>query len=211
MCLLGLQGVMRGRVVRTTITDHKARWPLCTGQVAIPRRRPAVGQECQGEERARGADDEALCRPDFKQAEDRSQCTCPVGKRLYRNGSNCTINGYAATKYTGAERDCVPCAERRRCLRTPDRTKVRQVAFFGGMRESSALHTARLKRRIDSDQGKQMIGARFSTVEPVFGNLRHNKRLDRFMLRGRTKFDGQWKLYCMVHNIEKLGRHCYAN
>lgn len=29
-----------------------------------------------------------------------------------------------------------------------------------------------MKRRIDSDQGKQMIAARFATVEPVFGNLR---------------------------------------
>ena len=56
-----------------------------------------------------------------------------------------------------------------------------------------------------------MIGARFATVEPVFGNLRHNKRLNRFTLRGRTKVDGQWKLYCMVHNIEKLGHQGYAN
>jgi hypothetical protein len=54
-----------------------------------------------------------------------------------------------------------------------------------------------MKRRIDSDQGKQMIAARFATVEPVFGNLRHNKRLARFTLRGRIKVDGQWKLYCM--------------
>lgn len=68
-----------------------------------------------------------------------------------------------------------------------------------------------MKRRIDSDQGKRMIGARFAKVEPVFGNLRHNKRLDRFTLCGRSKVDGQWKPYCMVHNIEKLGHHGYAN
>jgi hypothetical protein len=56
-----------------------------------------------------------------------------------------------------------------------------------------------------------MIAARFATVEPVFGNLRHNKRLGRFTLRGREKVDGQWKLYCLGHNIEKLGHHGYAN
>ena len=39
-----------------------------------------------------------------------------------------------------------------------------------------------------------MIAARFATVEPVFGNLRHNKRLSRFTLRGKAKVDGQWKL-----------------
>ena len=56
-----------------------------------------------------------------------------------------------------------------------------------------------------------MIAAHFATVGPVFGNLRHNKRLARFTLRGREKVDGQWKLYCLVHNIEKLGHHGYAN
>ncbi|WIM06172.1 MAG: transposase [Candidatus Nitricoxidivorans perseverans] len=44
-------------------------------------------------------------------------------------------------------------------------------------------------------------------AEPMFGNLRHNKRLNRFTLRGQKKVDGQWKLYCLVHNIEKLAHH----
>ena len=52
--------------------------------------------------------------------------------------------------------------------------------------------------------------AGFATVEPVFGNLRHNKRLIRFTLRGRIKVDGQWKLMCLMHNIEKLAHHGYA-
>ena len=42
------------------------------------------------------------------------------------------------------------------------------------------------------------------TVEPVFANLRHNKGLDRFTLRGRDKVAVQWRLYCLVHNIEKI-------
>jgi len=27
--------------------------------------------------------------------------------------------------------------------------------------------------------------------------------LHRFTLRGKAKVNGQWKLYCMMHNIEK--------
>lgn len=96
------------------------------------------------------------------------------------------------------------------CLRTPDTTKTRQVAFFQGKRDSEERYTERMKRRIDSDTGKRMITARFATVEPVFGNLRNNQRLHRFTLRGRAKVDGQWKLYCLVHNIEKLAHHGYA-
>ena len=57
------------------------------------------------------------------------------------------------------------------------------------------------------DLAKLFYGGRFAKVETVFGNLRHNKRLNRFTLRGKAKVDGQWKLYCMVHNIEKLANY----
>ena len=44
----------------------------------------------------------------------------------------------------------------------------------------------------------------------MFGNIRHNKRLARLNLRGREKVITQWHLYRMVHNIEKLANHGYA-
>ena len=71
-------------------------------------------------------------------------------------------------------------------------------------------HIDRMKQRIDSDEGREMITRRFATVEPVFGNIRGNKRVDRFTLRGREKVDGQWKLYAMMHNIEKMAHHGYG-
>ena len=37
--------------------------------------------------------------------------------------------------------------------------------------------------------------------------MRYHKRLDRFTLRDRKKVDGQWKLYTLVHNIEKLAHY----
>lgn len=138
-------------------------------------------------------------------------CTCPAGKPLYRNGTNCIHNGHLATKYSGTLRDCLPCEQRARCLRTPEKTKVRQVAFFRGKAAATEESpTDRMKRAIDSEEGKARYGRRFATVEPVFGNLRHNKRLDRFTLRGQKKVDTQWKLYCLVHNIEKLAHHGYG-
>ena len=72
------------------------------------------------------------------------------------------------------------------------------------------------KKAIDSPEGRARYGRRFATVEPVFGNIRYNKGLDRFTLRGQTKVDiyarrgTQWKLFCLVHNIEKLAHHGYA-
>jgi hypothetical protein len=55
-----------------------------------------------------------------------------------------------------------------------------------------------------------MITRRVATVEPVFGNQRGNKPLCRFSLRGQQKVDGQGKLYCLMHNIEKLAHHGYG-
>lgn len=65
----------------------------------------------------------------------------------------------------------------------------------------------RMKLKIDSDQGRHVYSQRLSTVEPVFGNINTNKKLNRFSLRGKAKVNAQWLMYCMVHNIEKIQRY----
>ena len=138
-------------------------------------------------------------------------CVCPAGKALYRAGRDIITRGYVADHFRGAKGVCGPCPLRAQCLRTPETTPTRQVAFFRGKAAGTPeTHTARMKRRLDTPEGRAQYGRRFATVEPVFGNLRANKRLDRFTLRGRAKVDAQWKLYCLVHNIEKLAHHGYA-
>jgi len=74
----------------------------------------------------------------------------------------------------------------------------------GRTETAGPTHTARMQARIDSPAGREAYGQRFTTVEPVFGNVRANKPLDRFTLRGRTQVNGQWTLYCWVHDIEEL-------
>ena len=146
-----------------------------------------------------------LYRPeDFRVAQDHSHCICPAGRKLYSNGSACTINGRSAHKYTGSQAGCGPCEQRHMCLRHPQRTVVRQVAIFKqGQRSPNDLLEA-MRQRIDSPEGRKLYSQRIGTVEPVFGNIRHNKRLNRFTLRGSKKVGTQWRLYCLVHNIEKL-------
>jgi transposase len=143
-------------------------------------------------------------------------CICPAGKSLYRKGKNLVVGNLIGEQFRGAKRDCVPCPLRARCLRHPEKTLTRQVMFFTGRiaqprkRKTRESHTARMKARIDTPEGRAHYAARFGVVEPVFGNLCYNKDLTRFTLRGRTKVDGQWKLFCLVHNIEKLARLAYA-
>lgn len=146
-----------------------------------------------------------LYRPeDFKVSEDQSHCICPAGRKLYSNGSGCTINARQCHKYTGSQSGCGPCEHRSRCLRHPERTAVRQVAIFKKNQNSPNEVLEAMKQRLDSPEGRRRYSQRIGTVEPVFGNIRHNKRLNRFTLRGRRKVGVQWRLYCLVHNIEKL-------
>ncbi len=141
---------------------------------------------------------------DFVVADDQSYATCPAGNKLHRNGSNCTIGGYAAVKFRAPASACMDCPLRSKCLRKPDKTKYRQVAVL--TRKVTQTHTQTMRARIDSALGRQQYGRRLGTVEPVFANIRHNKRLNRFTLRGRHKVDGQWKLFALVHNIEKWAK-----
>jgi hypothetical protein len=148
---------------------------------------------------------------DFDYDPEAGTCRCPAGKMLYQNGSNCNHNGHLAVKFQGALRDCGPCTQRDKCLRKPETTPTRQVSFFYGKAPGGKTsYTDIMKRAIDSERGRALYGRRFATVEPVFGNIRYNKGLDRFTLRGQRKVDTQWKLFCLVHNIEKLAHHGYG-
>lgn len=149
---------------------------------------------------------------DFRPANDMSYCLCPAGQRLHRNGKNVVIDGRVGTKFKGSHRSCRDCPLRAQCLRHPDRTPYRQVVFFRGFHpDRPEKHLDRMKRKIDSDVGRHRYSRRLGIIEPIFGNLRHTKGLNRFTLRGRRKVSTQWQLYCMVHNIEKLQRYAILN
>lgn len=137
-------------------------------------------------------------------------CICPAGQKLYSNGNHCTVNGRTHHKFQGSQSACGSCDLRQRCLRHPNRTLTRQVSFFHKQQASPLPYTERMKQAVDSPEGRKRYGQRMATVEPVFGNLRSNKRLDRFTLRGQEKVNTQWHLYCLVHNIEKLAHHGYG-
>jgi len=170
-----------------------------------------AGEPAEGGDGGKGGKGAKRFGPkDFTHDAKANTCICPAGQQLYGNGSHCTVNGRSYHKYTGTQGGCGPCALRGQCLRHPERTAVRQVAFFHTGQASPLQLTERMKRAIDSPKGRKLYGQRMATVEPVFANLRHNKRLDRFTLRSQPKVNTQWTLYCLVHNIEKLAKAGYG-
>jgi transposase len=63
---------------------------------------------------------------------------------------------------------------------------------------------------LGSEEGGERYRKRRQTVEPVFGNTKHNKRVTRFLRRGRVKVRTEWRLHMMTHNLTKLHNHQIA-
>jgi hypothetical protein len=73
---------------------------------------------------------------DFTFDPEHRTCVCPAEQTLKLNSANAIINGRKAIVFKGTTATCEPCPLRRQCLRKPDVTEVRQVAFFDGTVES---------------------------------------------------------------------------
>jgi hypothetical protein len=138
---------------------------------------------------------------DFTWDHDKNTLACPAGKHLYVRSRRCEIKGEFFTSYQAPKRACCNCPLRSKCLRS-EKTTARQVYIHLGRRPGSI--TDAMKAKIDTPEGRKTYGKRLGIVEPVFGNIRACKGMDRFTLRGRAKVNIQWTLYCLVHNIGKI-------
>ncbi len=145
---------------------------------------------------------------------DQHTATCPAGKTMHSPGSvHTTANGLHYQNYTAKAVDCNTCPLSEQCLKgplKPNDGRGRQVSRFLPKSKDDLNPSELMRKAIDSPEGRQIYSQRIGTVEPVFANLRHNKRLNRLNLRGKIKVNTQWNLYCMVHNIEKLANNGYA-
>lgn len=149
-------------------------------------------------------------RPSDFTFNDNNTATCPAGQVMTSPGTiNTTARGLNYQSYTARALDCNACALSKQCLKGPMKPndgRGRQVTRFEPKPKDDNHPSERMRQAIDSSKGRQLYSQRFGTVEPVFANIRHNKRLTQLNHRGRTKVNTQWNLYCMVHNIEKLAK-----
>jgi transposase len=67
-----------------------------------------------------------------------------------------------------------------------------------------------MRRVLETDLGKQLYGKRQVTIEPVLANTKFNRRLDRFLRRGRAACRSEWRLITATHNLLKLHTHLTA-
>ncbi len=85
------------------------------------------------------------------------------------------------------------------------------VSPDGGLREGArpgwngGLYA--FMRRVLSSQHGGAIDRTRKRIEPAFGQVKHNRRRDRFMPRGRAAARAEWRLITATQNLLKLHSH----
>ena len=67
-----------------------------------------------------------------------------------------------------------------------------------------------MRRVLSSDHGHELYAKRKLSIEPVFGQIKANRRIDRFQRRGRGAVRSEWRLITASHNLLKLHNHWIA-
>jgi transposase len=64
-----------------------------------------------------------------------------------------------------------------------------------------------MRRVMATEAGRGLYSKRQCMVEPVFAQIKANRRIDRFKRRGRAAARSEWRLIAATHNLLKLHRH----
>jgi len=129
----------------------------------------------------------------------RNAYRCPNGKTLTYYCKS-TTNQYRGRKYRTQVGECIDCPFVDSCLRKGTSRRYLFVVDKG----KPIPYSRRMIEIVDSPAGRNAYTRRMAIAEPVFGNIKNNKRMNRFTLRGLPKVTVQWLYYCLVHNIEKI-------
>jgi len=135
---------------------------------------------------------------DFYHDESLDRYICPSGKILKLLVKQVLDHGYLYRRYIAAEKDCQVCSLRSRCIYGKNGKRKHLAVPIGKSLSKQMVD------KIETPLGRKIYPLRLAVAEPVFANIRSNKKLDRFTLRGKDKVNIQWLIYCLVHNIEKI-------
>ena len=135
----------------------------------------------------------------FPYDEDQDEFTCPADQRLtYRYTYNYTSeNGYQSERRIYECDHCQECPLKPECTQAKGNRRL-QMSFR--LRQ----FRAQARSNLLSEAGKALRCERVTEVETVFGQIKHNQRFRRFMLRGLEKTTIEWGLLCLAHNMKKL-------
>jgi hypothetical protein len=68
-----------------------------------------------------------------------------------------------------------------------------------------------MREKLSTEHGRSLYKQRKITIEPVYGQIKHNRGITQFMRRGRAAVQSEWRLVAATHNMLKLHSHWIAN
>jgi transposase len=86
---------------------------------------------------------------------------------------------------------------------TPGRVKT-MLAHVNGQAVDPSIARKTMDDKLSQAENEQRYKQRSTTIEPVFGNIKHNLKYRRFTLRGLPAVHSEWRLICTAHNLLKL-------
>ena len=66
--------------------------------------------------------------------------------------------------------------------------------------------TTTMSAKLATPRGRRTYKKRAATIEPIFGQIKHNRQMRSLSRRGLAAVAGEWKLICATHNLLKLSR-----
>jgi transposase len=115
----------------------------------------------------------------------------PIGTIKQKEGK--IVKQYSYYKASG----CKGCSLREQCHKQRS-NRIIKVNHQGRKLKQQAFD------RLKTEEGIYYRKRRPADVEPVFGNIKHNKGFTRFMLKGIGKTEVEWGLLCIAHNLSKI-------
>lgn len=67
-----------------------------------------------------------------------------------------------------------------------------------------------MRQALATDTGSELYKLRKQAIEPTFGQIKHNRGINRFKRRGRAAVRSEWRLITATHNLLKLHSHSIA-
>lgn len=139
------------------------------------------------------AKDKKFVKANFFYDEEKDVYICPENKILKNIGKTYRVKEKRYfTMYQC--KDCQLCSCRHECCSKTSKQKLIQA-----IPEDKLLN--RIKMKLLSEEGKALYKIRQETVERVFGDIKHNKKFRRFLLRGIEKVKIEFNLGCIAHNL----------
>ena len=120
---------------------------------------------------------------------------CPAGNLLPYKGRTKIRGKEVAKVYKCLE--CPICPSKDKCTKCNNRIITRHPREY--LMEDMKLF-------LKTKEGRKTYSKRKYLVEPVFGDIKHNRKIRDILLRGKLKAFGEFMLICIAKNLRKVAK-----